>query len=233
MKLLGNRILVRISHDSREGLFSKEIINVKGEKVKLFTNVPAQDRADERISALFVQVGTVIAVSEKIEWIEIGDTAIVDYTLSNSEQHLMYSDDEGDVFWLDAVTTYHNEDYIIEANRKNRRTQIVHGKGECDNISLLYGIVRGDKLIANDPYVFLNHESTLITKVSAAGLMFEEKQKIVEREVLAVSGSSMRRISGLKQGVKAILDDYDNFTINLEGKKIDCINDIDIMALRP
>lgn len=229
-KVLFDKVIVRITKEMRETIYTKEIVRNDGTKVKLWKTVPAKDEIDERISALFVQTAIVEAAGKEIDWIKVGDIAIVDYNLCNSKDKFFMKDNEDTLFWFNANTTYHKQDEIVYQNRKTKRDQIVNSKGDYDSLSLLLGVIRDNELIANSPYVFLEHESTVVSKVSNTGILYQEKQKMLSRKVLAISKDSEMRY-GIKKGDEVLVDDFDIFTVKLtDDHIIDCVNDRDIVA---
>lgn len=228
MQMFGDKILVRITSESREGVFSKKIVRNDGTTTKLFINVDA-DAVDERKSSLFVQTGVVEAVSDQVKGVQVGDIALLDYTLCNSEINFFKKDNDGELYWLNATTTYHKETMVANQTRRSRRDQIIHKFGEIDEISMLLGIVRGDEIIARRPYVFLEHLPTTIIKTTFSGIQYNEQQKIIQRKVLGVDEQTTKFFS-IQKGDTVLVKDADVFMVSYEGKKIDCINDGDCLG---
>lgn len=243
MKVLGNRVFVRITKENRENIFSKEITRNDGSKVKLFLTVDAKEDEDRK-SALFVQTGIIEGVGDgayndedgsfiDVGDIRIGDTAILDYQVCNLDRQLVSSDDNGDVYWISATTTYHTYDNIVYANRRNpkmpQRDQIAFKKGDYNELSMLLGIVRNDKLIARSPYVFLEHQTNIIGITTKQGIYYEEKHRVLNRRILAVSNESTSKF-GMKEGETVLIDDADIFTVKFGNRTVDCIHDNDVLA---
>lgn len=231
MKPLHDRIFVRITKESRENIYSKEIIRHDGTKVRLWKAMQATDDMDERQSFLTVQTGIVEAVSDKISWIRKGDLALLNYDVCNSPGRFLKKDGEDSIYFLEATTTYHQKDEIAYQSRRTKRDQIVHIKGELCELSPLLGILRGDELIANDPYIFFEQLSNIVSRVSPRGILYSEKQKILTRKVIAVGRLSTQKY-GIKKGDTVMLDDFDSFSVKLDDDHgVDCINDEDILAI--
>lgn len=231
MKLIADKILVRISAELRESIYAKEVITAKGEKIKLWKSAKETDYLDERASFLNVQTGEVEDVSEKIDWIKKGDIALINYDVCNSPQRFYKADGDDNIYFLEVNTTYHKDTNIAWKNRRNKRDEIVWSAGDYDQLSGLLGIIRGDEIIANAPYIFFKHESNIRTMVSPSGMMYDAAEKIIEREVLAISKESSEKY-GVKVGDLITVDDYDLFSVKLSDElAIDCINDCDILAL--
>jgi hypothetical protein len=227
MKLIRDKILIRISAELRESIYSKEITDAKGNKIRLWKEARELDQLDERASFLNVQTGIVEDISDKITWIKKGDIALINYDVCNSLQRFAYADGDDNIYWLDVNTTYHEEDEIVWQNQKTKRNVIVHSKNDYDELSGLLGVIRENELIANAPYIFFKHESNIHTMVSPSGLMYDESKKIIEREIIAISEESSLKY-GLKVGDLVTVDDYDLFSVKLDNETaIDCINDCD------
>ena len=240
MKLIGDKVLIRITKQNRNSIFEKEIKCDDGRTVKLFVNVPAADAADARRSALFVQTGVIEEVSRNVENVEKGDIAIIDYTLCNADEKLFYNDENGDVYWCNATTTYHKDDHVIYANRKNPRDIKVWSRGDYDEVSPLIGVIRNDKLIARDPFIFLEHLPTIEEKETATGLILpfakynrydtgNKDKNSLDRKVLACSKKATQNY-GIEQGDIIRVNDSDVFNIKYGNSQIDCVNDRDIIC---
>lgn len=231
MKLIRDKILIRISSELRESIYSKEITDAKGNKIRLWKEARELDQLDERASFLNVQTGIVEDVSDKITWIKKGDIALINYDVCNSLQRFAYADGDDNIYWLDVNTTYHETDTIVFQNQKTKRDQIVSSKGDYDELSGLLGVIQGDRLIANCPYVFFRHESEIQTLVSLSGIMYDEEKKMIEREVIAISNESSLKY-GVNVGDKITLDSFDIFNVKLDDSHaITAVNDVDMLAL--
>jgi len=231
MQVLGDKIFVKISKEEKEKLFKKKIRRDDGSEVELFINVPATDHADERTHALFVQTGVIVGVGHLVEDVQVGDTAILDFQVSNLLSNFVYKDGEDEVFWINATTTYHKEDQVAYANRRSPKDQIVFKKGDYDEMSMLLGVVRGERLIARQPYVFLYHEENSRMVVSTAGLILQEEDKVLSRKVLAVSKKTTENL-GIKNGDEIMVDDRDIFDVTLDGRKMTAVNDVDVFLIK-
>lgn len=229
MKLIKDKVFIRITKESRDSIFSKEITRDDGTKCRLWTNVEAMEN-DDRRATLFVQTGIVEAVADNVEGVSVGDIAIIDYKLCNMDDHIVYKDGDDVVYWLEAETTYHTEDLIVDANRRSARTQVAYFKGDYDSVSMLLGVLREGKIYAREPYVFLEHESNVIAKVSGAGILYSETQSHFQRRVLASSKESQENY-GIFPGNTIFVHDFDIFLIQFEGKKFDCVCDADSMGI--
>ncbi len=235
LKMLGDRILVRISEKSIQDIYSKEIVRNDGTRTKLFLTVPASDK-DDRQSQLFVRTGTVINKGPAASSIVMGDVVILSYDAFNDERKFVGMDGDDKIIWVHANTAYHKDNLVAHADRQemngrriNRKDQRVWDRGDIDEISQVIGIIRGDKLIANDPYIFLNHEAIDTQRKTESGILHHaDKQKmILERAVLAVPGSGVWY--GIAEGDNVMVNESDMFDIVLQDRKITCVNDTDVL----
>lgn len=240
--MLGDKVLILISASSIQDLYSKEITRNDGTKVRLWINVPA-GKADDRRSTLFVRTGKVINKGPDALNVRVGDIAILSYEAFNDETKIIetsvsQTEEDERVIWVHANTTYHEDDFVAYADRrlvpgnarqmiKQKRDQIVWKRGDIDEVSQVLGWIRGDQLIANDPYVFLNHEEPNKIITTNAGIMYSERQIVLEREVMAVSPRNKYRIT---PGLKILVFECDTFDIDYDGKKVTCANDSDILG---
>lgn len=239
MKVLGNRVFVRITKENRDSIFGKEITREDGSKVRLFLTVDAKEDEDRK-AQLFVQTGIIEGVGTgayhnedgsfiPVGDVQVGDTAIINYTVCNSNDQIISKDDNGELYHVLATTTYHTKTKVIEADRKNKRDQIAYMKGDYEELSPLLGVLRGDKLIARAPYVFLEHQSNVIKVISKQGLHYQEKHKILKRRILSISKESSEKFY-IDESDVIICDDFDLFSVKIGDRTIDCIQDRDVMC---
>lgn len=233
LKVLGDRVLVRISQKSIQDMYSKKIVRNDGTETRLFISVPADDK-DDRKSQLFVRTGTAINTGRQVRNIKIGDTVILSYDAFNDERKFLGMEGDDRILWVHEGTTYHDKTLIAYADRQerngrrvNRKDQKVWERGDINEMSQVIGIIRGDKLIANDPYVFLNHQPHEIDRKTKSGIMYTDKEEILERTVLSVPGGGVWY--GMKEGDSVLVKESDVFDIILEDKKVTCVNDTDVL----
>jgi hypothetical protein len=227
MKLIKDKVFIRITKDSRDSIFSKEITRNDGSKVRLWTNVEAMDNDDRRFT-LSVQTGIVEAIADNVYGVKVGDVAIVDYKLCNMDDRIVYKDGGDVVYWLEAKTVYHDEDLIAYANRKSPKDQIAYLKGDYDEVSMLLGLVRDDKVYAREPYVFLEHRSNTISKVSSTGILYSQTERNYLRKVLSSSEESQKNYN-IFPGNTIQVCDVDVFTVMIGERSFDCVCDADVL----
>lgn len=173
-----NRVLIRITKKQIEDLISKEIVLEDGTKKKLFFEpIHFQEGYDRRFQQS-VSVGEVIGVGNKVEGIEVGDMAILDYLVSNLVDDCIGYVNGDQLISIIAYTTYHQTSAVMINGRR------AWAKGDYDHISRILGLVRGDELIPFDPYVFMEYKADYLKILSARGEAMRENTPVVERTVM-------------------------------------------------
>lgn len=222
-------VMVKIKKEDRDALYSKWIVRNDGTKVQLFIQPDYSNDTTQR-SKVFVNTGEIVQIGSNVSGIEIGDTAILDYTIDNDIDNVLYFDDDKNKYVVVTGTTVlHQYDEWAYATRNSPRDVRVASKGDIKIVSPILGLLRGEKLIARFPYVFLEHLPTIVRKESKlSGIVYEEHEDILERTILSVSEESQKRF-GMKNNQKVILQDMDVFTVKLNDGQIDCVLDNDVM----
>lgn len=215
-----DKILIKISRHNWNSLFSKYITVRGGKKVELFIDSPEETGYEKRFQQN-VSVGTVVAVGENVSGLLKGDIAIIDYTVTGNDDALIGFVNGDRVVSIPAYSTYHDEDSPPQMNGRHS-----YVKGDFDHLGKVLGVVRNGNLIAFPPYVFLKQEPVNKIKVSKEGVMYEDVEQIVKREVLASGEGSM-----CGQGDTIKLNESDLFPRVVDGKEISVIFEDDIICV--
>lgn len=236
-----DKIIIKITLESREALFAKKIKCDDGREIELFTSqIP--DDTDERHSQFFVSTGEVTHVGENVKNIIPGDIAILNYLLDNDENIIVGYDGVDKLIATSPVTVYCEKDEWAYANRRvetdrekpsfgkkvSPKNVMVSAKGDYEYMSDVIGVIRGDELIPCDPYVFLQHESNSIARVSDSGILYTEDQKYFSRKVLGISDYSSRKYK-VGKGDDVLVDDFDIFEATIKDRKVSFVNDRDVV----
>ena len=218
-------VLVKITKEARESLFNKKIKTDDGREVLLFV---AGDKGadDESMSQYFVSCGEIVSVGSNVKEIQPGDLGLIEYVCDNDPSIIVGYDGEDKIIAVRAVTTYCNKEHKISGGNKTR-DQIVSSAGDYEELASLYGAFHGEKLIAVEPFVFLNYEDNKQLKVNAGGILYEDTQKMIVRKILSASPNSKENYN-IKEGDNVLVDDFDIFTIEYNGAKVTAINDVDV-----
>jgi len=214
-----DRVLIRITKEQIENLISKEITKEDGTKVRLFFEHIHFDEGFERRYQQNVSVGEVVGVGCNVDNIRVGDTVILDYLVSNFSDDLIGYVKGDQMISILCKTTYHADSAIMI---NGRRAWV---KGDYDNISRILGVVRGDKLIPFDPYVFLEYKSDLLKILNKFGEAERMTEAVIEREVIAAPEGC-----GYDCGDKVRLKKDDWFDREVGDKKIAVIFRQDILC---
>jgi co-chaperonin GroES (HSP10) len=219
-------VLVEISKAARESLFSRKVVTDAGEVVTLFIADDKQGTATaESDSSKFVNCGNVLSAGSGVIGVVPGDLALISYICDNDQTVIVGYKGENKIIAVRGVTSRHKNTKVVKGEKG--REQIAWREHDYIDMSDVYGVVRGNKVIAIEPFVFLEHESTTVMKVSKSGILHEEKEKILHRKVLSVSEQT-QDLFRVKAGDTVVVDDFDIFDIEFSGRKVSCMNDVDI-----
>lgn len=214
-----NRMLIKITRKQIDDLISKEITLDDGTKKRLFFEPILHAQGYDAAYRQNVSVGEVIGVGNDLDQfdVKVGDVAILDYLASTDDEELVGFFNGDKIISILAETTYYKESATI-----------IHGKagwlkGDFDNISRILGVVRGDKLMPFDPYVFLEYKSDLLKIVSPHGEL-HSLEKVYERTVL-----SAREGGDYKCGDVIRIKGDDLFERDVNGSKVSICFKSDIL----
>lgn len=174
-----NRVLIRITKKQIEDLISKDIVREDGTKAKLFFEPIHFEEGFERRFQQNISVGEVIGVGDDVEGIYVGDTAILDYLVSNLIDDCIGFVSGDQIISIIANTTYHQTSSPLINGRR------AWAKGDYDHISRILGLVRGEELIPFDPYVFMEYKPDYLKILSARGEAMREDAPVVDRVVIS------------------------------------------------
>lgn len=194
-----NRVLIRITKKQIEDMISKEIVRDDGTKAKLFFEPIHFAEGYDRRFQQNISVGEIIAVGSKVEGIQVGDMAILDYLVSNLVDDCIGYEKGNQLISIIAYTTYHKTSSVMINGRR------AWAEGDYDHISRILGLVRGDELIPFDPYVFMEYKPDYLKILSARGETMREDAPVVDREVIAAPEDCIWKCG---QRVKLRKDDW-------------------------
>ncbi len=179
-----DKVLIKCSLEAFKELMYKWIVKKDKTRTKLWTAIEYDEGFDNRFQQN-ISTASVIAVGKNVKNIFPSDLIILDYLVYNSDDGLVGFVNGDRIVALDPKTTYHTTDALPSTTMRKAFV-----KGDVDYLSKILGVIRNDKLISFSPYVFITKKSAKIVKVGIGGLMFEETETIVEREVLAAPEGS-------------------------------------------
>jgi len=230
IKVFPTRVLIRIKGEERENVFlGKEITTENGKKIRLVKTIDTTPDMDRK-STLFVREGEVIQVGSAVNDIRVGDIAILDYKVDNDENVIVGWIGEDKIVAPIAVTEYFANDEVRYANRLNPKDVIINRRGEIDKISDIIGVIRDGKFYAQDPYIIMQFRPASEKKETLSGIMYEERQKYIDVEVLAVSEHSRRKY-GIVNGSFVKVLEQDTFRVDTSKTIILVCNDSDVKMI--
>lgn len=214
-----NNVLIKITKQQWESLFTIWINRANGSREKLFKDVEETEGYEGRFKQN-VSVGTVLAAGENVKGILKGDVAVLDYLVTGSTDTLVGYHNGAIIVSVLAKTTYHDKDSApMLDGRKTWK------KGDINVLSPLMGIVRMAKLKAFRPYVFLEYEDPNKLAVGEGGLQIKVTDTLCARKVIAADPQT-----GFKDFDKILVNEHDLFDREIDGKKISVIFETDIAA---
>lgn len=229
------RLLIKITKEDRAALSEKTIVTNEGIETKLYLNTPWEKPKNQQgeneatdNNKLSVRYGTVIGLSAGICGYKKGDIAILDYTVDiDDDTYLVTKEGDDKIVSVPCKTTFCDSELIATSYDQNfiERNVIVQKPGEVDQLSLVFGVVRKEKFIPNDHYVFCEphypQPQSLILFTNA-----KPEPTHVQRTIVFASKSS-----GLQPGqeIIAILDS--NMSLTIAGRPFEIIPVTDILAV--
>ncbi len=213
-----DKVLIKITKDEWNDLFSIWVTRADGQRVQLFTDVE-EDKGQERRFKQNLSVGNVLAVGSNVKGLLKGDIAIIDYLVTANDESIVGFHYENKLIVVNAITTYHDKDSTPMID--GRKT---YKKGDYDILSPILGVVRMGKLIPFRPYVFLKWEDPTKMYVSPAGLKIEREDDICQREVIGAHPDS-----GYADGDKVLIKEGMLFSRFIDKKEISVIFEEDIL----
>lgn len=227
-KIMPERVLVRFSHKDYDDVFlGREIETVDGRKIRLTIKKDYAPDMDAK-STVFRRLAEVLQVGRKVEGIEVGDIAIMDYKVDNDATIVVGEDEIGKIVACNGVSKYFEKNKWRYANRLNPRDMLMEEEGQLESVSDILGVIRNGKLLAKDPYVFLKYKAAKEMKVSQFGIIYEEAKRRDEYEVISSSLRSKRKYN-IIEGCKVLIDEIDTFHVEIKsGDSILVCNDSDV-----
>lgn len=214
-----NRVLIKITQKQLEDLISKEIVKDDGTKARLFFEPIRFDAGFDRAYSQNVSVGTAIGVGSDVHNIKVGDIVILDYLATTLVDDTIGFVNGDQLISIIAHTTYHETSSPLVNGRR------AWAKGDFDHISRILGLVRGDKLIPFDPYVFIEYNPDVTRILNLRGEKMKPMEGVREKEVIAAPENSI-----FKCGDKVRIKSEDPFEREVGGRTISIVFKSDILC---
>jgi hypothetical protein len=201
MILKPHDILISISETDRDKLFNKRLKSPTGEFITDICVELAAEFGTDPAYSQDVQIAEVLQVGSEVKGIGIGDNVIVDYLVDTTEDYTVEQEWASKTCILDTRTLYYQETKQVPANRKTNVNTFVYKKGEMERYSLVIAIIKGNTIIPNHPYIFLEHKLPE-GMAEVEGIVFiQTERQVVERKVLFTALNS-----NIKPGLFALIE---------------------------
>lgn len=213
-----DKVLIKITKDEWNDLFSVWITRNDGQRVQLFKDAEEEAGHEGRFRQN-LSVGNIVGIGRNVKGVLKGDLAILDYLVTGNDESIVGFHYENKMIVIPAITTKYSEDStpLIDGRK-------TYKKGDYDVLSPLLGVVRMGKLLPFQPYVFLKYENPSKMRVTKAGLKIEEEDDICQREVIGAHKDSI-----YSDGDKVLLKEANLFPRVIDGKQISVIFEEDIL----
>lgn len=238
------RLLVSLLKEDKLALTEKKIVTNTGEVVNFC--LKALNDYDVDRWELSLKVGKVIGLSAGCNGYRVGDMVLLDYVVDADEKYFVSEDEAEKIVSVPCHTTFHETalwahsygrmEYdqqtkkVVGYRPHGERNTLVADEGDVDELSLVLGVIRGDKLLPNDYYVFCEHEPQTGTELVelADGIIGYKLNydTVIKRKVLfAAKGSPV--VPG--DTIMAKLDS--NIEVTLLERKFDVVPIIDVLCV--
>lgn len=154
---LPTHAVVEILQSEHEKHFYKEITTHKGEKIRLTLTLPRTREKDEHFSQ-GVHMARAVVVGDDITEIKSGDLLLVDYSVDVDTARIIYNDGQRKLVDVVAKNVYYETDEIMPATNERPRDMYVWKKGDLDEITVVFGIIKDDgEVVPTNPFVILEY----------------------------------------------------------------------------
>lgn len=154
---LPNYALIEISKDEKEHKFYKEVKMANGKTMKLTLDIPEASYYDGHFSQ-GVSIARIVALGAGIDFMQPGEEVIIDYTIDTEKAKIIDTGDGRRIVRAVAVNKFYTEDApLTSATTESRYETREYKIGDLELASTIFGIIRGNEIIPNYPYVFLKY----------------------------------------------------------------------------
>lgn len=226
IKVMPHKVLLRFRNDEYEdALVVSKVKTNDGKIIKIYQNDWRKDK-DYR-SSVFRKKAEVLQVGRGVNGIQEGDIAIVDYKLDNDESAEIGYDNIGKLVICNATTTFVEEDVWVEPNMLNQKKRLLAKAGDLQNITMVLGVIRNGKILAKEPYVFLEKKPNKEIKKTFYGIIYEEKYEKQEYKVISTSVETQNKFNIYPDNIVTVYE-KDLFEVIVNDTTYLVCNDIDV-----
>lgn len=149
--------IVEILQDQKERMFYKDVTLKNGSTMKLTLDIPISGLYDGH-HAQGVSLAKVVSLGDGIDNMDIGDEVVIDYTIDTDSARVISNEGGRKLVRVIAKNKFYDEDGpIISATTETRYETRDHKKGDVELSATIFGIVKGNEIIPNYPYIFLKY----------------------------------------------------------------------------
>lgn len=149
--------IVEILQDQKERMFYKDVTLKNGSTMKLTLDIP--------ISVLYdghheqgVSIAKVVSLGDGVNNMQPGDEVVIDYTIDADSAKVISNENGRKLVRVIALNKFYEHDGpLISATTETKYETRDHKKGDVEQSATIFGIIKGDEIIPNYPYVFLKY----------------------------------------------------------------------------
>lgn len=147
--------IVEILKEDKDRKFTKEIM-VNGEKKLLTIDIAQSGLYDDHFSQ-GVSIAKVIAIAEELTSVKPGDMVVVDYSVDTANGMVIGHENGNKLVRANATNEFYTDSKLISATTESRYDVYEYKPGDLKSASTIFGVIKGEEIIPNYPYVFLKY----------------------------------------------------------------------------
>lgn len=149
--------IVEILNGDKERMFYKEVMLKSGKSIKLTLDIPIGGNYDGHFSQ-GVSIARIVALGEGVTGMQPGDEVIVDYTIDTDGAKIISNENGKKLVRAAATNKFYKENSaLISATNESKYEAYEHKKGDVEQVATIFGVIKGNEIIPNWPYVFLKY----------------------------------------------------------------------------
>lgn len=171
----------------------------------------------------------VISVGPKCKFCQPGDMGIIDYTIDEDDDLIVYEDETYKYFCIPEDREIVKESHGVY-NARGAYSKI-YDEGDCIRESSILGVIRDEKIICNENFViFREEDANDLFELSDTGIWIPKEQQGGEYMLLTIE--FVPEGSPYKPGDKVFVYQYFVFTKNIQAYAFLMANEQDISAVK-
>jgi hypothetical protein len=194
--------IVQILKEDHDRKLFKEVTLANGKVLKLSLDILSSGLYDDHFSQ-GVSLAKVIATGEGVDWVFPGEVVVVDYTIDTAGGKIISDENGVKTVRANALNEFYTESKLISATTTSRYDTYEYKAGDLKSSSTIFGVIRGDEIIPNHPYVLLKYVNVegQFEQTPSGLLLPSSEGELVIRQVLFAHPDSK-----LKSGDNIMVD---------------------------